>query len=148
MKKFIHRGPTYLRCVVFTVNSCIYIKKCYRGRHIHQENSKFYGSSLDYSSNLELYHFSGSMNSRLPSKTELSSTFRTELLSTRGQNSGLPLKSCLLSYWTFVYHLLSADSHSSVLLVGLSKEEGWIIFKVFGRNGRIEDPGLPWLSQS
>ena len=37
----------------------------------------------------------GSMNSRLLSKTELSSTFRTELSSTRGQNSGLPLNSRL-----------------------------------------------------
>ena len=44
---------------------------------------------------------------------------------------------------------LSADSISSAFLVELSGEEegggGRIIFKFFGRNGRIE--GLPCLSQ-
>ena len=41
---------------------------------------------------------------------------------------------------------LSANSHSSAVLVGLSKE-GRIVIKVFGRNGKIEALRLPWLSQ-
>ena len=40
---------------------------------------------------------------------------------------------------------LSTNSHSSAVLVGPSKE-GRIVIKVFGRNGKIEGLGLPWLS--